>query len=248
MNLLTEHIRVKLELFEGPLDLLLHLINTQHIDIASIPIAQITNQYLETIELMKELDLNVAGEYLVMAATLILIKSRLLLPPARNPEEESAEEMKEKLIQRLKKYELFKKAGNHLEKLEEDRKKYLSRPDSKENTKTVTNWVIEASVIDLFNAFKDVIERNKDRPVHLIKPNPVSIRKKMSEVIQKLNTSGMLLFTDLFADCRYRRDIIGIFLAILELVRLGAIRAGQRSVFSEIRLTAIDGASGKLIQ
>ena len=237
MNLIKEHIRVKLELFEGPLDLLLHLIKTQHIDIAAIPIARITEQYLETIELMKTLDLDIAGEYLVMAATLMLIKSRMLLPPTPgSDEEESAEDMREELVRRLKEYETFKQAGTHLELLEKERELVYTRDLDDSDEEPLTEWVIEASVVALINALGSIMDRHKEMPVHLVRPNPVSVRKKMSMILQRLNADGPLLFTELFNHCRFKQDVIGTFLAILELMKMQALQARQKSNFSEIRL------------
>jgi len=239
MEPVSDQIRVKLELFEGPLDLLLHLIRTQHIDIAAIPIAAITSQYLETIQIMKKLDLDIAGEYLVMAATLILIKSRMLLPPSQQEDaDETADEMREALIQRLKEYEVFKEAGQYLDQLEKDRRKFHIRPLREEDEDTRTEWVIDATFIDLLKSLGDVLNRRKDLPHHIVRPKPVSVRTKMTTILQILSEKGSMNFRDLFESCHSRQEIIGTFLAVLELMRLQAVRARQRKMFGEIRLVA----------
>lgn len=237
MNRSDDYIRVKLELFEGPLDLLLHLIRAQQIDISAISIARITDQYLETIELMKELDLDVAGDFLVMAATLILIKSRMLLPPSEDSTEEyDAENPRDELIRRLKQYEMFKEASMHLEQLESERRLLHSRPVCPDESAEIKDWIIDASLVDLFAALKDIIERRKEAIAHIVKPNPVSVRQKMTWILEKLRTHGTMLFSEVFDDLASRRDVIAAFLAILELVRTRIIRARQKCLMGDIRL------------
>lgn len=241
MELVRDQIRVKLELFEGPLDLLLHLIRTQHIDIAAIPIAHITEQYLKAIEMMQKLDLDIAGEYLVMAATLMLIKSRMLLPPAPgSQEDESAEDLREELIRRLQEYETYKQAGTHLEHAGQERSHLFSRsPDLREDIPD-TEWVIEASVIDLLKALDGLMERNKELPEHLVRPNPVSVRQRMSQILMRLQETKSILFEELYMECRYRHEVIGLFLAVLELMKMHSVKVRQKQNFGEIRLFAVD--------
>ncbi|HPQ39368.1 MAG TPA: segregation/condensation protein A [bacterium] len=239
MDPVSDQLRVKLELFEGPLDLLLHLIRTQHIDIAAIPIAKITRQYLETIRIMKELDLDIAGEYLVMASTLILIKSRMLLPPSsQGDNDESAEVMQAELVRRLKEYEVFKEAGQHLHHLEQERQLVCARPTDEIETDVHTEWVIEASLVDLLKSLRDILDRKQDLPHHVVRSKPVSVRSRMSAILKILSERGSVIFRDLFSECDSRQDIIGTFLAVLELMRLQAIRARQRKMFGDIRLVA----------
>lgn len=234
----SEPVRVKLELFEGPLDLLLYLIKGNQIDISAVNISEITDQYLETIELMNELDLDIAGEYLVMAATLLLIKSRMLLPPKEGGlDEDECENPRDELIRRLREYEIFKKAGQQLAQFETQRSNLFSRPDFNEN-ETETEWIFEASVVDLLKALKMIIESQKDAPPHIIRSNPVSVRQKMTEILERLNTLGAVRFSELFDGIATRQSIIAVFLAILELVRIRAIRARQKVFTGEIRLIA----------
>lgn len=239
MDPVSDQIRVKLELFEGPLDLLLHLIRTQHIDIAAIPIATITRQYLETIQIMKELDLDIAGEYLVMAATLILIKSRMLLPPSQQgDDEESADVMRDELVRRLKEYEVFKQAGQHLQTLETTRHQFHMRPVNADDTDIHTEWVIDASLVDLLKSLRHILDREQELPQHIVRTKPVSVRMKMTTILETLTRRGSMNFSDLFVECESRQEIIGTFLALLELMRLQAVKARQRRMFGEIRLVA----------
>jgi segregation and condensation protein A len=233
--------RISIDLFEGPLDLLLHLIQIQHIDIAAIPIAKITAQYLETLELMKEMDLDIAGEYLVMAATLILIKSRILLPPAalESPELDEQADPREELIARLKQYYVFREAGRHLHDLNELRRSYFERGVTEADQQIHREWIIDATVVDLLQALKDVLSRLGNEAVHLIEPSPISIREKMTEIIGLLTRHGPTLLKSLFEQCSTKQEAIVIFLAMLELIRIRAIQARQRQLFGDILLALI---------
>jgi segregation and condensation protein A len=234
----SDSVRIKLELFEGPLDLLLHLIRGNQIDISAINISEITDQYLEAIELMKNLDLDIAGEYLVMAATLLLIKSRMLLPPKEGIIDESDDDdPRAVLIQRLREYELFKQASHKLEQFESSRSQLFSRPISNDH-QTEKEWVIDVSIVDLLKALQDVIKKRKDTLPHVIRSSPVSVRQTMTEILERLKTRGPQLFSELFDDIATRQAIIAVFLAVLELVRIRAVRARQRVFMGPIRLVA----------
>ena len=235
----SDDIRVTLDLFEGPLDLLLYLIRERHIDISAVSIARITDQYLAALELIQEMDLNVAGEYLVMAATLLLIKSRMLLPPQPSvePDEEDEEDLRERLVERLKQYRLFREAGRRLKDFQTARDALVERPVASPLTQeNITEWTIDATVVDHLKALKDVLSRTQEDPVHLIPPNPVSVREKMSYIMEILERKGTVLLSDLFRMETTKRGMIGVFLAILELIRMQAVHARQRTVFGEIRL------------
>lgn len=235
-NFTRDSVRVKLDLFEGPLDLLLHLIRSNQIDISAVSLAHITDQYLDTIEFMKELDLDIAGEYLVTAATLLLIKSRTLLPPPDTTgEQDDADDPKEELIRRLKEYELFKKAGYHLGVFETGRSRQHARPED-DMQKPETEWIIDASLIDLLTAMKDIMERRKEVLLHVVKTSPVSVRQKMTWILDRLNRDGPVLLSGLFETVVSRQEMIAIFLAILELIRIQTIRARQKTFMGDIRL------------
>ena len=238
MPLEQDALRVSLELFEGPLDLLLHLIQTQHIDIAAVSISQITDQYLQAVELMREMDLDIAGEYLVMAATLILIKSKSLLPSLIDDPELQYEGLdpKEDLIERLKRYQLFREAGKHLELLNQRQSNLLPRgrklPESEENTE----WVMEVTLLDLLRALRNIVKRNFEGQPHIIVPQIITVREKMTAIIKMLNQHRSVLLSQIFESCSSKQEAIVIFLATLELIRIQTIQARQRELFGEIRI------------
>ncbi len=240
-----ETIRVSLDLFEGPLDLLLHLIQEQHIEIAAIPIASITAQYLEAVEIMQEMNLDIAGEYLVMAASLILIKSRWLLPPSGDSadEMENGQDPREELIERLKHYQLFREAGQFLGDLnEEQRDKYRRIPREGEQ-ETQKDWVVNATVVDLLRALQEVFDRIADDPVHIVSPNPISVREKMTDLMKLLESEGSVLISRLFKTCSSKQEAIAMFLAVLELTRMQVIQARQRKLYGDIRVAILPNRS-----
>ncbi|MBN1550417.1 segregation/condensation protein A, partial [bacterium] len=232
---------VRLELFEGPLDLLLHLIQTQHIDISSISIVTITDQYLETIEMMQELDLDIAGDYLVMAATLILLKSRTLLPPEEggDPVFDDNGDPTELFIERLKQYQAFQQAGSYFQECHDYHSRHYQRGSATEIEGFHTEWTIEATLVDLLRALRDVVLRKPAEDIHIIKPSPVTVREKMTEIVNLLNTEGSILISKLFNQCKDRQEMIVLFLGILELIRMRIIHARQRKLFGDIRIAII---------
>ncbi len=227
--------KVKLEVFEGPLDLLLYLIKKNEIDIYDIPIAAITEQYLEYIELMRMLDLNIAGEFLVIAATLIHIKSKMLLPPDEKdllPEEE--EDPREELVRRLVEYKKFKEVAGILQDLEGQRKKMFTRdiPFEVEPGEVF----FEASLFDLITAFTRVL---KDVPKEIFQEiikDEFTVEQKVHDLLHMLvETPAMSLF-DLFKNSKNKPEIIATFLAVLELIRLKEILVVQKQNFSDIEI------------
>lgn len=222
---------VKLAVFEGPLDLLLHLIRQNEVDITDIPVARIAEQYLETIELMQDLNLDVAAEYLVMAATLALIKSRMLLPGEESEEEDSIDPRAE-LVQRLLEYQRFKEAAESLSK-----RRLLGRdvfsvigpgpertPDSERE--------IEVGLFDLVSAFKHMLENTQSETLlHEIESEHVTVRDRMMTVMDLLERNEQIEFTRIFeteeGGVPTRAVLVATFLAILELARLSALRIYQ---------------------
>lgn len=242
----NDSIRICIELFEGPLDLLLHLIQRDQIDIASISIAQITSQYLDALDVMKEMDLDIAGDYLVMAATLILMKSKTLLPPDPDSgEDEILTDQKSALIERLKEYQLYREAGHHLQELHAMRSQMLSHPLSEEQKTIYIDWIIDAQLIDLLNALKTVFERIGKDNAHLIQPNSISIRETMSRLLTILNDRGPVFLHDLFNECSIRQEAIVLFLAMLELIRVRVIQARQRKLFGQILLALMPDSTAQ---
>ncbi len=231
---------IKLDIFEGPLDLLLYLIKKNEIDIYNIPIALITEQYLEYLDMMRSLNLDLAGEYLVLASTLIHIKSRLLLPAVESDEEgDEGEDPRAELVQQLLEYQAFKEAALSLEDrplLDRDvftRGAPAEEPapaDEEEET------MIEVGVFELVQAFRRVIA-GLDRAEELeIDADKMSLADRINEIMEKLTEEKQATFTELLGDKLDRKRIIYTFLAILELMKLRMIRAYQSGPFGAIRL------------
>ncbi|MEI8176474.1 MAG: segregation/condensation protein A [Candidatus Omnitrophota bacterium] len=228
--------KIKLEVFEGPLDLLLYLIKKEEIDIYDIPIATITKQYLEYLEFMKLLDLAIAGEFILMAATLMHIKSKMLLPP--DPSEVKEEEEKDprlELVQKLLEYKKFKEAANQLFVMENKQKDIYGRAivcDVPDEAKPF----FEASLFDLITAFNKIL---KDIPRDLfyeVIKDEFTVEGKMHDIFQQLTDRPKVFFSDLFRSAKNKFEVVTIFLAILELIRLKEIVAAQERAFSDIRI------------
>ncbi len=234
--------RVTLSLFEGPLDLLLHLIQDQKIDISDIPISTITSQYLETLEWMRDLDLTVAGEYLVMAATLMLIKSRMLLPV--DPEDVNVEEHdpRKELTRQLQEYQLFRNAGGYLQNRHELQALVYEHPVAEQDDLN-REWILEATLLDLLKALGDVIAKHSAAPEHIVIPGVVSIREKMTDLLTFLGVQGPTLFSEYFRRCTGRQEVIVSFLAILELVKMHLITLRQRRLWAEILIAPVRDTS-----
>lgn len=225
---------IKLERFEGPLDLLLHLIKIEEIDIYDIPIAHITLQYLSYIEMMQMLDLDVAGEFLVMAATLMRIKARMLLPAGPTEEEEEEEDPREELVRRLLEYKRFKEAAQTLREKEEQRRLVFERGVSEIASENGEVILEEASLFDLMDALRQAISRVSEIPVHEVEPDRLDVVRRIREIYALLRVRGKVLFSELLEGCGTRIEIIGTFVSILELVRTGTAIAVQRRLFGEI--------------
>ena len=231
--------KVKLEIFEGPLDLLLHLVKQNEMDIANIPIAQITEQYLQYLELMQALDLEVAGEFLVMASTLIQIKSRMLLPPEALPPEEAEEpDPRAELIQRLLEYQKFKQAAELLSGMEKSRFIQFSRPVSPEGIAVEqTDELVEASLFDLLRAFSQFMSGEISRElVHEIIREEFTVEEKLTLLRELLQTHTKVSFAEIFSKSRSKLEAIATFLALLELIRVKEILIRQSHLFGEIVL------------
>ena len=231
---------IRLENFEGPLDLLIHLIRKNQVNVYDIPITLITAQYLEYIELMQELNLDVAGEFLVMAATLIHIKSRMLLPrpPAESEVEGEAEDPREALVRRLLEHQRFKAAAELLHDRETWRSAQWQRADSAIAAVAGEHVepVLEVDLFSLLAAFRGVLERAKHRPRVLLPPEQVSIESRIEALLTRLSETEACGFEDLFGDVSGRGDLIVTFLALLEMIRLKLIRIFQSGPFGPIRV------------
>ena len=243
-------ITIKIDVFEGPLDLLLHLIQQLEVDIYDIPIAEITSQYLAYIHTMKMLELDVAGDYLIMAATLMSIKSKLLLPKPELEEEENFYEEgidpREALVDQLLEYQKYKQAASMLKTKEEERGLYFTKePSDLEDYQTNIELEPEKlQVIDLVLAFQEMLNKNKLKaPVQTkIISEEVSLEEKMDSIIQKLKHHGKrkpVLFSDLFESIN-RTEVVVTFLALLELMKGKKIEIQQKKAFEEIHIFATE--------
>ncbi len=232
--------KVKLEIFEGPLDLLLHLVKQNHLEIETIPIARITDQYLQYLELMQALDLEVAGEFLVVAATLMQIKSRLLLPPEVLPPAEQEEpDPAQELIERLKEYQRFKEAAEVLSGMEKQRLVQFSRPVSREGVPVETEEFVEASLFDLLHAFSQFMSGEVSRDlVHEVIQEEFTVEQKVAQLRELTREAGKLSFTELLRGARTKQEAIVTFLGLLEMIRLKEIIIAQDRLFGEIVILA----------
>ncbi len=227
-------LQVFLEAFEGPLDLLLYLIRRQNIDILDIPIAEITKQYVQYIELMKELQLELAGEYLLMAAMLAEIKSRMLLPRPPSAEEEE-EDPRAELVRRLQEYERFKKAALDLSDLPRmERDIFPASADAPE--REVVRQMPDVTLKELLLAFHDVLKRAEMYSNLRFEREPLSVRQRMSEILTHIDANAFTAFADLFDAEEGRMGVAVTFLAILELLRESLIEVVQAEEYSPLHV------------
>ena len=231
--------RIRLPEFEGPLDLLLYLIKKNEVDIHDIPIAPITRHYMEYLDLMKELNLDVAGEFMVMAATLIHIKSKMLVPvnPTEAEGEEEGEDPRDELVRRLLEFQRYKEAAGLLHQKREIRAATWIRPDTALPTfDDAGEEMIEAGLYDLIGAFKELLERRKTLLAHEVEHEGKSVEERMEELLDMLREGQSLEFLELFASEETKAGMILTFLALLELIRLKRIKVYQRGLFGPIRV------------
>ncbi|HXB54401.1 MAG TPA: segregation/condensation protein A [Vicinamibacteria bacterium] len=231
--------RIQLPVFEGPLDLLLYLIRRDRIDIHDIPIAPITRQYVEYLDLMKELNLDVAGEFMVMAATLIHIKSKMLVPvdPTEAQGEEETEDPRAELVRRLLEFQRYKEAAGVLHQQAQIRAATWTRPDGVvPRFDDAGEEMLEAGLFDLITAFREVLERRKTLLAHEVEPEGKTVEQRMEELLSLLGAGESLEFGGLFAAQETKRDMILTFLALLELIRLKQVKVYQRGLFGPIRV------------
>lgn len=231
-------LRVQLPIYEGPLDLLLHLIRKNDLSIVDVPIASITEQYLAALELMQGLNLDVSGEYLVMAATLLHIKSKTLLPPEEEGEEDDDDEAgdgREELVRRLLEYERFKNAARDLEGREILNRDVFARQGRSAPVREVR--FEQLSVFDLMSALQRVLERFPEPSVHTVVQETVSVRERMTGILDELRGRASVLFHELFDAAGSRMEVVVTFLALLELIRIRAVDAVQEERLGPIVLT-----------
>ena len=233
-----------LDIFEGPLDLLLHLIKEEKMDVYDIPIAKITRQYLEYLDLLSELNLEMVGEYLVMAAELTKVKSKTLLPTLDTEEDglaASGEDPRAELMRRLLEYQRYKEAAFDLRQREYDQQQLFTRPGDIDLNDSGEDELIEANVFDLLTAFQKVLKEKSFVKDYEIKVTTLSVSDRIGYILEILNSSDSISFHSLFTVLNTRQEVIVTFLAVLELMRMQLIRSHQSKQFDSIRLyVAVD--------
>jgi segregation and condensation protein A len=230
-------LEVFLEAFEGPLDLLLYLIRRQNLDVLDIPLAEITRQYMKYIELMQDLQLELAGEYLVMAATLAELKSRMLLPRASIADDGSEVDPRAELVRRLQEYERFKRAAENLDilpRLERD----VWTAGAELRDRKVVRLVPQVTLQEMLLAFREVVVRNEMFAHHHVQRERLSVRARMTDIVARLATTSFVDFVQLFTPEEGRMGVAVTFIAILELVREGLIDIVQQEPFAPIHVRA----------
>ncbi len=239
---IQEDYKVRLEVFEGPLDLLLYLIKKDEVDIYNIPIELITRQYMEYLNLMRMLDLNIAGDFLVMAATLMLIKSRMLLPvderPDLDPEEDDP---RWELVRQLIEYKKFKDAAGALQEWELQQGNMFSRGAAEVVVaKEPALGMEDVNIFDLIAAFNDAMKRVKDDEIGELFAPTCTVADKIESILNRIRRNGHILFSELFEAMASRHEVICTFLALLELIRLRQIDARQSAPFREIIMVRVE--------
>ena len=234
--------KVKLEIFEGPLDLLLFLIKRDEIDIYDISIERITKQYLDYLQAFKELKIDIAGEFVVMAANLIYLKSRSLLPLDQQPPEKDAEEDDPRwdLIRQLIEYKKFKEAAAQLLDRALEQERIFARDGGRGPTSDAPLPLHEVGIFQLIHAFQEVIKRIEAREdLQEIFGERFTVSEKIEKILERVANGASVRFSELFGQIASRVEIVVTFLALLELIRLNQVRALQRKMFDEIEIAAI---------
>jgi len=228
-----------LPLFEGPLDLLLHLIRDQKLDILDLPIATVTKQYMDYLMLMEELNLEIAAEFIAMAAQLIQIKSRMLLPVPPSVDDGKTEDPREELVQKLLNYQAIKEAAKELSERESNWREmvFVSGLDIQDHART-EDEPIKATLMDLLGAYRDALKRLlPPPPVEVMTPKK-TLEQRIAEVLDLLQGGVWLPFVELLAKSQNREELVLTFLALLELVKNGRAKLVQTETFGEIRIQA----------
>ncbi|MFC1462554.1 segregation and condensation protein A [Verrucomicrobiota bacterium] len=232
--------KVELEVFEGPLDLLLYLIKKEEIDIYNIPIERITTQYMEYLALMRMLDLNIAGEFIVMAATLMMIKSRMLLPVDERPElEEEEDDPRWDLVRQLVEYKKFKDAATHLQERELTQENMFALGSESIALEPDGPGIVlqDVSIFDLITAFNTALQKAKPEEIREIAADSFTVADKIDAILHMVRDGRTIVFCEVFPAGAPRGEIICTFLALLELIRLRQVRVRQKERFGEILIS-----------
>lgn len=238
--------KVKLPVFEGPFDLLLYLIKKNEIDIYDIPISTITEEYLQYMNLMQILDLEVAGEFIEMVATLILIKTRMLLPEKETGDVEDVEDPRHKLTMQLLEYKRFKEASGEFYDIETQRRKYFSRKVPKKQKKKVVieeEFEIEATLFDLLTAFKRALDNMPKITVHQVRQIKISIEDQVRVIVADMEKGKPVSFLNLIKKMPEKIYVVVTFMAILDLMKVGMITCKQSGTYEDIRLVPLGEVS-----
>jgi len=232
--------KLNLDIFEGPLDLLLYLIKKNDLDISDISISTVAEQYMQYIEMMKMLDLNIVGDFLVMAATLMQIKSRMLLPEDPHAKEIVEEDSPDELVRRLNEYKKFKEIAEDLKEKEIERQKLFSRSSDEKTIKKIKEESKEiysdASLFDLINALTTALNKEKKEISYEVSAEEFTVEQKVHNILHLLIDTTSVVLNKLFDQCVSKDEIIVTFLAVLELIRLKEIRIIQKRIFSDIEI------------
>ena len=232
--------KCKLKIFEGPLDLLLHLLKEQKMDICDISIVEITRQYMQYLELMQEMNLELVGEYLVMAAELTRIKSKTLLPSPETEEDAhltAGEDPRAELMRRLREYQRYRDAAFELRMKEHDRQQVFLRGGEIEIEESSENGqLVDANVFDLFKAYQKILDSKSLKKDYEIEITEMSVTDRIQYILDILNSSDSVTFESFFTVLNSKQEIIVTFLAILELMRLKLLRIQQNQHFETIRI------------
>lgn len=230
--------KIHLDMFEGPLDLLLYLVKKDHLNIYDIPIAKVTQQYLEYINLMQLLDLNIVGEFLVMAATLMQIKSKMLLPAEELAAIEEQDDPRAELVKKLLEYEKFKQIAENLKQMEISQQEVFKRPKSEEPAEAKApdkqDIYFEASIFDLISAFSRALKDIPREVFYEVIKDQYTVEQKVHDILHLLLVQSEIKLGELFAKTQSKMEIVVIFLAILELAKMKEIVARQDVEFEDI--------------
>ncbi|GAC1306844.1 MAG: ScpA family protein [Steroidobacteraceae bacterium] len=228
-------LEIFLEAFEGPLDMLLYLIRRQNLDVLDIPIAEITRQYMRYIELMQVLQLELAGEYLLMAATLAEVKSRMLLPRPRIDESADETDPRADLVRRLQEYERFKRAAEDIDRMPRlERDTWVACADLVD--RKIVRLPPQVTLQEMLLAFQEVLSRNDMFAHHHVQREPLSVRQRMTDVLSSLTDTAFVDFVRLFRADEGRRGVTVTFLAVLELLREGLIEMVQSEAYGPLHV------------
>ena len=238
MNAKVIDYRIRLDLFEGPLDLLLYLIKREELDIYDIPIMVITRQYLDYLNLMEDLNLDIAGDFLVMAATLMQIKSRMLLPPDPAGLETQEEDPRAELVRRLLEYKAFKEAAERLKEFQSRQSGVFGRFGSEPEFENADELTLgDVSLFDLLSSFARVLKSINDDAFHEILKDEYTVADKIEDIVQRLKKETSIQFSRLFRAAKNKLEAITTFLALLELIRQKEVFIIQDTQFGEIEIS-----------